>query len=110
MECNFAIYIHLWKIQSNHGCLGMIREGSEGGERKKKARRAAGRRGLAGKQGFQDNGKLMQEINVSYNGHVDYQRQGPAHWKSELLKYMISILFHAHFHATPFGGGHLSSH
>lgn len=23
-------YINLWKTQSNHGCLGMIREGSEG--------------------------------------------------------------------------------
>lgn len=62
------------------------------------------------KQGFQDNSKLMQEINLSYNGHVDCQRQGSAHWKSELLKYMISVLFHANFHATPFGGGHLSSH
>lgn len=81
-------------------------------ERRKteKTWRAIGSRGLASEQGFQDNGKLMQEINLRYNGHVDCQRQGPAHWKSELLKYLISVLFHAHFLATPFGGGHLSSH
>lgn len=64
----------------------------------------------AGQQGYQNNGKLMQEINLSYKEHVDCQRQRPAHWKSELLKYTISVLFHAHFQATPSGGGHLSSH
>lgn len=77
---------------------------------RKEIREGSRQRVLANNQGFQDNGKLMQEINLSYNGHVDCQRQGPAHWKSELLKYMISVLFHAHFHATPFRGGHLSSH
>ena len=85
-------------------------EQRQGGEWKKKTWRAGGRGRLASNQGFQENGKLTQEINLSHNGHVDCQRQGPAHWKSELLKYMISVLFHAHFHATPFGGGHLSSH
>lgn len=79
-------------------------------EKERKNMEGSGQRCLASNQGFQDNGTLMQEINLSYNGHVDCQRQGPAHWKSELLKYMISVLFHAHFHATPFGGGHLSSH
>lgn len=77
---------------------------------KDKTWRAGGKECLAGNQGVQDNSKLMQEINLSYNGYVDSQCQGSAHWKSELLKYMISVLFHAHFHATPFGGGHLSSH
>lgn len=66
----------------------------------------AGRGYLASNQSFQDNGELMQEINLSYNGHVDCQRQGPTHWKSELVKYVISVLFRA----TPFSGGHLSSH
>lgn len=71
-----------------------------GGE--EKAWRAGGRGCLASNQGFQENGRLMQEINLSYNGHVDCQRQGPAPWKSELLKYMISVLFHAHFHCHTF--------
>lgn len=71
-------------------------------EGKKQAWRAGSRGCLASNQGFQENGQLMQEINLSYNGHVDCQRQGPAHWKSELLKYMISVLFHAHFHCHTF--------
>lgn len=81
-----------------------------GGERNKQTMEDGRQRVPASNWGFQDNGKLMQEINLSHNGHSDCQRQGPAHWKSELLKYMISVLFHAHFHATPFGGGHLLSH
>lgn len=83
---------------------------SRGGKRKKQSMEDSRQRVSASNRGFQDNGKLMQEINPSYNGHSDCQRQGPAHWKSELLKYMISVLFHAHFHATPFSGGHLLSH
>lgn len=84
--------------------------GGKKGRRLKKAKTWRAQSTLPVNQDQQDNGKLMQEINLSYNRHVHHQCQGPAHWKSELLKYMISVLFHAHFHATPFGGGHLSSH
>lgn len=81
--------------------LSEFHSGEEAGV-EEKAWRAGGRGCLASNQGFQENGQLMQEINLSYNGHVDCQRQGPAHWKSELLKYMISVLFHAHFHCHTF--------
>jgi hypothetical protein len=50
---------------------------SQGEKKRRKERtwRVASRGCLASKQGFQDNGKLMQEINLSHNGHVDCQHQ-----------------------------------
>lgn len=91
--------------QSHTMFLSSTREGDREGEREPKE--VEGRQAcLASNQGFQDTGKLMQEIKLSHNGHVDCPCQSPAHWKSELVEYVIRVLFHA----TPFSGGHLSSH
>lgn len=109
LHLNYKSGIHKWL--PNHGAkshhVSEFYKGGGGSEGEREPKEVEGRQAcLASNQGFQDTGKLMQEIKLSHNGHVDCPCQGPAHWKSELVEYVIRVVFHA----TPFSGGHLSSH